>query len=32
VNLTFTANSGEEVAIPIGINFFWPDIWCNTSS
>jgi len=26
VNLTFTANSGEEVAIPIGINFFWPDI------
>lgn len=25
VDLTFTTDSGEEVAIPIGINFFWPD-------
>ena len=25
VDLTFTADSGEEVAIPVGISFFWPD-------
>jgi len=25
VNLNFTTDSGEEVAIPININFFWPD-------
>jgi len=25
VDLTFTTDSGEEVAIPIGISFFWPD-------
>jgi hypothetical protein len=25
VNLTFTTDSGTEVAIPIGLNFFWPD-------
>lgn len=25
VNLNFTLDSGEEVAIPININFFWPD-------
>jgi len=25
VDLTFTTDSGEEVAIPITINFFWPD-------
>jgi hypothetical protein len=25
VNLTFITDSGVEVAIPIGINFFWPD-------
>ncbi len=25
INLTFTTDNGEEVAIPIGINFFWPD-------
>lgn len=25
VDLTFTTDSGEEVAIPIGLNFFWPD-------
>jgi hypothetical protein len=25
VNLTFTTDSGEEVAIPINLNFFWPD-------
>ena len=25
VDLNFTLDSGEEVAIPIGINFFWPD-------
>ena len=26
VNLTFTTNSGEEVAIPINLNFFWPEL------
>lgn len=25
VDLTFTTDSGEEVAIPINLNFFWPD-------
>lgn len=25
VDLTFITDSGEEVAIPIGLNFFWPD-------
>jgi hypothetical protein len=25
VDLMFTTDSGSEVAIPIGINFFWPD-------
>ena len=25
VDLTFTTNSGEEVAIPINLSFFWPD-------
>ena len=25
VNMNFTTNSGEEVAIPININFFWVD-------
>lgn len=25
VNLTFTTNSGEEVAIPVNLSFFWPD-------
>ena len=26
VDLTFISNGGEEVAIPIGLSFFWPDI------
>jgi hypothetical protein len=26
VNLIFTTNSGEEVAIPINLNFFWPEL------
>jgi hypothetical protein len=26
VDLKFISDSGEEVAIPIGLNFFWPDI------
>ena len=26
VDLKFTADSGEEVAIPITLNFFWPDL------
>ena len=26
VNLSFTTDGGEEVAIPINLNFFWPDI------
>ena len=25
VDLIFTTNSGEEVAIPINLSFFWPD-------
>ena len=25
VNLNVTLDSGEEVAIPIGLSFFWPD-------
>ena len=25
VDLKFTTNSGQEVTLPIGINFFWPD-------
>ena len=25
VDLTFRTDSGEEVAIPVGISFFWPD-------
>ena len=25
VDLTFTTNSGEEVAIPVNLSFFWPD-------
>ena len=26
VDLTFTTDSNEEIAIPINLNFFWPDI------
>jgi hypothetical protein len=26
VNLTFVTESGEEAALPIGLNFFWPDL------
>ena len=25
INLNFTDDSGEEVAIPINLSFFWPD-------
>ena len=25
VNLDYVLDSGEEVAVPIGLNFFWPD-------
>jgi len=25
INLTYITDSGEEVAIPINLNFFWPD-------
>lgn len=25
IDLTFTLSSGEEVRLPIGLNFFWPD-------
>ena len=25
VNLVFTTDGGEEAALPIGLNFFWPD-------
>ena len=25
VDLTYILDSGEEVAVPIGLNFFWPD-------
>lgn len=27
VDLTITTDEGEEVKIPIGISFFWPDAW-----
>jgi hypothetical protein len=26
VNMVFTTNSGEEVAIPINLSFFWPEL------
>lgn len=26
VNLEYVLESGEEVAVPIGLNFFWPDL------
>jgi len=26
IDMNYTTDSGEEVAIPIGINFFWPDL------
>lgn len=26
VNLTYIIDSGEEITIPIGLNFFWPDV------
>lgn len=26
IDLSFTTDSGEEVAIPVGLNFFWPDL------
>ena len=26
IDLMFTTDSGEEVAIPINLNFFWPDV------
>tara|TARA_S200002703_G_scaffold65000_1_gene56171 strand:+ start:2640 stop:3362 length:723 start_codon:yes stop_codon:yes gene_type:complete len=26
IDMKYTTDSGEEVAIPIGINFFWPDL------
>ena len=26
VDLTFTTDSNEEIAIPINLNFFWPDV------
>ena len=26
IDLMFTTDSGEEVAIPVNLNFFWPDI------
>jgi hypothetical protein len=25
VDMTYVLDSGEEVTIPIGLNFFWPD-------
>lgn len=26
INLVFTTDSGEEATLPIGLNFFWPDL------
>jgi len=26
IDLTYTSDDGEEVKVPIGLNFFWPDI------
>ena len=31
VNMNFTTNGDEEVAIPININFFWVDAWDSPS-
>ena len=31
VDLTFISNSGEEVAIPVNLSFFWPDAWNSTT-
>ena len=25
VNLSYILDNGEEVSVPIGLNFFWPD-------
>ncbi len=32
VDLNVTLDSGEEVAVPIGLSFFWPDLGNSTSS
>ena len=32
VDLNIILDSGEEVAVPIGLNFFWPDFGDSTSS
>ena len=29
IDLTYTLDSGEEVTVPIGLNFFWPDYGDN---
>ena len=26
VDLNYVTESGEEVSVPIGLNFFWPDL------
>ena len=26
VDMNYTTDSGEEVAVPINLNFFWPDL------
>jgi hypothetical protein len=32
VDLTFFPNgSNEKVSIPVGLSFFWPDIWVSAS-
>ena len=32
VNLNVVLDSGEEVAVPIGLSFFWPDLGDSTSN
>ena len=32
VDLNVILDSGEEVAVPIGLNFFWPDFGDSSSS
>ncbi len=32
IDLTVELDSGEEVTVPIGINFFWPDAWNSPTS
>ena len=30
IDMTYTLDSEEEVTVPIGLSFFWPDIWYSS--